>query len=266
MAGAHDTKSETVTSPYAPDVDAVRVWLEDMVAAMSFARLIAAILTLITRMRDLNTELTKRVAHLTRKRPRSETLERLERQLPLKFQKDAETTATPAPELVPAPEKKLPRSRRGRHPGRGALAAHLPRVPDVSRVTPERRICPLCGLGVCREKVSRKISATMRGPDRAEDLMPTPRPCSALRACARPAPPKSPASPAQGGVRTAAQAARGKPASAPRARKSFRTLCVRAMMLNSALAASSPRKSRRLSPRASLIWPKTGSTIALRLL
>jgi transposase len=146
VAAAEDSKVDSVTSPYAPDVDAVRVWLEDMVRAMSFGKLIAAILTLITRMRDLNTELTKRVAHLTRKRPRSETLERLERQLPLKFEKDAETAATPAPELVPAPEKKPPRSRRGRHPGRGALAAHLPRVPDVSRVTPERRICPLCGL------------------------------------------------------------------------------------------------------------------------
>ena len=147
VAGAHDTKSETVTSPYAPDVDAVRVWLEDMVAAMSFARLIAAILTLITRMRDLNTELTKRVAHLTRKRPRSETLKRLERQLELKFEKDAEAAATPATEVVPSPdEKKPPRSRRGRHPGRGVLAAHLPRVPDISRVTAEARLCPLCGI------------------------------------------------------------------------------------------------------------------------
>lgn len=45
-----------------------------MIAKPCFAKLVAAILALITRMRDINTELTKRVAHLTRKRPRSETL------------------------------------------------------------------------------------------------------------------------------------------------------------------------------------------------
>src|SRR4051794_18433746 len=54
-----------------------------MVTAMKLVQLVAAMLALITRMRDINLELTKRVAHLTRKRPRAETLERLERQLVL---------------------------------------------------------------------------------------------------------------------------------------------------------------------------------------
>jgi hypothetical protein len=53
-----------------------------MVVALRFVELIVAV-SLIGRMRDINLELTMRVAHLTHKRPRSETLERLEQQLVL---------------------------------------------------------------------------------------------------------------------------------------------------------------------------------------
>src|SRR5215212_8467376 len=99
-----------------------------MIAALSFAKLVAAILALITRMRDLNTELTKRVAHLTRKRPRSETLKRLEGQLvlPLKGLDVEAPKAAPAGSKPPKAEKPK-RSRLGRHPGRSGLPAHLER-------------------------------------------------------------------------------------------------------------------------------------------
>ena len=73
------------TSPSAPDVGQVRTWLEEMLRARRFLELIAAVLALITRLRDLNTELTKRLAELRRARPKSETLRRLERQLSLPF-------------------------------------------------------------------------------------------------------------------------------------------------------------------------------------
>lgn len=53
------------TSPYSPDLEQLRSWLEKMVTAMKFVELIVAIVGLITRMRDINLELTKRVAHLT---------------------------------------------------------------------------------------------------------------------------------------------------------------------------------------------------------
>ena len=133
-------------SPYAPDVVAVRAWLEEMIAAMSFAKLITTILALITRMRDINAELMKRVAHLTRKRPRSETLKRLERQLVLPLPGLVATPANAAPSTTPPPEAKKPKkSRRGLHPGRGALPAHLERVPVVTCVPPAKRICPGCG-------------------------------------------------------------------------------------------------------------------------
>ncbi|MEZ4221840.1 MAG: transposase [Polyangiaceae bacterium] len=74
---------QTPTSPYAPDLVEVRVWVEQMIAAKRSVDLVVAVITFIGRMRDINAQLVARVAHLTRKRPRSETLERLERQLVL---------------------------------------------------------------------------------------------------------------------------------------------------------------------------------------
>jgi hypothetical protein len=74
---------EKVTSAFAPDLDEVRAWLQKMIAALRFVDLVAAILALITRMRDLNTGLAAQLAQLRRKRPRSEILRRLEGQLVL---------------------------------------------------------------------------------------------------------------------------------------------------------------------------------------
>jgi hypothetical protein len=52
-----------------------------MVEQLAFTRLIAAVVALVVRLRDLNTELTKQLAHLRRARPRSERLRALEGQL-----------------------------------------------------------------------------------------------------------------------------------------------------------------------------------------
>jgi transposase len=128
-----------VTSPYAPDLEAVRVWLGKMIAALKFAQLVTAVLALVAKMRDVNTELTKQLAHLRRKRPRSETLERLERQLVLPL------TGVVAIVPKPAADEREKRSRKGHHPGRGAPPARLERVPVPNPVPPEMRICPLCG-------------------------------------------------------------------------------------------------------------------------
>jgi transposase len=57
------------------------------------------------------------------------------------------TEATPAPQpegSVPDP-RPTKKSRRGRHPGRAALPAHLKRVPEVNLEPPDLRLCPLCG-------------------------------------------------------------------------------------------------------------------------
>lgn len=71
----------SITSPYAPDIDKVRVWLEKKIAARLFVEIVTMMLALLTKMRDANLELFKKLADLKRRRPPSETLRRLEGQL-----------------------------------------------------------------------------------------------------------------------------------------------------------------------------------------
>jgi transposase len=142
-------RSSTITSPYAPELTEVRQWLEKMVKAMKFVELVTAVLALLTRMRDINTELTTRLADLRRARPRSETQRRLERQLAFNFATLAGVTSEPEDEPEPEGEQpdapKRKKSRRGRHPGRAALPAHLERVVEANLVPPDERLCLLCG-------------------------------------------------------------------------------------------------------------------------
>jgi transposase len=133
---------EKVTSAFAPDLDEVRAWLQKMIAALRFVEMVAAILALLARMRDINTELVLQLAHLRRKRPRSETLERVERQLLLPLD-GIVVTAFAKPNANERDDKK--KSRRGRHPGRTMPRAHLLRTPIFNRVPPELRVCPRCG-------------------------------------------------------------------------------------------------------------------------
>ena len=72
---------ERITSPYAPDLGEVRGYLERTIRALRFVELIAAILAFVTRVCEVNGELSKKLAELRQRRPRSESLERLERQL-----------------------------------------------------------------------------------------------------------------------------------------------------------------------------------------
>jgi transposase len=130
---------ERITSPYAPDLGEVRGFLERMIRTLRFVELIAAILAFVTKVCEVNGELSKKLAQLRRGRPRSESLERIERQL-----------ALPLGDLGVASKARSkkarePKSRKGRHPGRGALPAHLPRVEVPNPVPPELRICPRCG-------------------------------------------------------------------------------------------------------------------------
>ena len=137
-------RAPSITSPYAPDLGHLRAWLEARIAALQFVEIVVAILALVTRLRDLNAELVKQVTLMRRARPRSETLARLEHQMVLAFRAIPSTAvATPPDAKSEGDEKKA--SRRGRHPGRAALPAHLERVPVVNAVPPERRVCPLCG-------------------------------------------------------------------------------------------------------------------------
>ena len=137
------TSVPPITSAHVPDLEQVRAWLQKMISSMRFVELVVAIIGLITRMRDINTELNKRLAQLTRKRPRSETLQRVERQLSLPFMQP--TAAKPEQKLTDSPAGKPKVSRKGQHPGRRALPAHLPRIVVDNPVPPQLRICPQCG-------------------------------------------------------------------------------------------------------------------------
>jgi transposase len=138
------TPSPPITSPYAPDLGQVRTWMEKMIKALRFFDLVVAVLALISKMRDTNTELVKQLAHLRRARPRSETLERLQRQLALPLG-DVIVVTVPKGDDGDGDGARGKRRRRGRHPGRGALPASLPRVQVVNAVSGEQRRCPLCG-------------------------------------------------------------------------------------------------------------------------
>ena len=134
---------EKVTSAFAPDLEEVRAWLQKMVAALRFVDLVTAVLALIARMRDINTELVAQLAHLRRSRPRSEVLRRLEQQLVLPIEGlIVPSAAKPTDDTTSDDDKK---KRRRNHPGRGAPPAHLPRVPVFNRVPAELRVCPQCG-------------------------------------------------------------------------------------------------------------------------
>src|SRR5579862_3210612 len=117
---------EKVTSAFAPDLDEVRAWLQAMIATLRFVELVTAVLALIGRMRDINTELVTQLAHLRRARPRSEALRRLERQLVLPIDGLIVPSAPKPHDDTPPGHDKKPR--RGHHPGRGAPPSHLPRV------------------------------------------------------------------------------------------------------------------------------------------
>lgn len=133
-----------ITSPYAPDLKEVHGWLEKMIRTMRFVEMVTAIVAFIARLCEVNGELQKRLAEVRRKRPRSETLERLQRQLLLPLGTLTAPSPT-APSRSKDDKRKTPRCRKGSHPGRAPLPAHLERIPVPNPVPPELRRCPLCG-------------------------------------------------------------------------------------------------------------------------
>jgi hypothetical protein len=120
----------SLTSPYAPDLDQVRAWLQKMIAELRFVDLVGAILAFISRMCVINTELTARLGHLQRRRPKSERLAWLERQLLLPL-----APVVPPPLRPPASDDQKPPRKRARrnHPGRAALPPPFLRTCNASR-------------------------------------------------------------------------------------------------------------------------------------
>jgi hypothetical protein len=117
----------------------LKAWLEKMIAALQFAQLVVAVLALVGKMRDLSTELVKQLTHLRRARPRSESLERLERQLVLPLEEGVAVKAAPKiDETAMGDEKNAVRSKRGRCGGRAALP-HTSSACKSSIPSPPRR-------------------------------------------------------------------------------------------------------------------------------
>lgn len=145
------------------NIDELQRWLQEMVEQLAFTRLIAAVMALVTRLGDLNTELTKQLAHLRRARPRSERLRALEGQLLLQWTMSAASAKPGSPPAMtpdeealapttdpdqertdPQPKKRGQRTQQGRPP----FPAALERVPEYNGVPPHLRRCPKCGIGM----------------------------------------------------------------------------------------------------------------------
>ncbi len=144
---APSERPPAITSALAPDLDAVKKFIGDMIAKGAIAALVTAILALLVRMRDLNTELMGKLASKSRKRPPNESMRRLQAELPFLCAAAANDAKPP-----PASEKK-PRKRGAKKPtphGRPQLPLHLPRVPDVRLVSEDKRVCPRCEVEATR--------------------------------------------------------------------------------------------------------------------
>jgi transposase len=140
-------KEPAITSAVDPDLGAVKAFIADMIAKGAIATLVAAIVGLLVKMRELNTELMKKLASKSRKRPPNEAMRRLQMELPLIWA-PAANDAGPA-----SPEGTKPNKRGAKQPkahGRPQLPAHLPRVPDVRHVAEDKRMCPRCQVEVTR--------------------------------------------------------------------------------------------------------------------
>lgn len=145
----------------APDLEQIRRFILDLIARGAIAELITSVLGLLQRMREINTELMARIATKSRSRPPSETLRRLQLELPLMFGAAAndaggnKTNDTPdlegPPEPPAAPVVSMPPKKESRDPkkkhrhGRPKLPPSLERLPPaVFKVPTEQCICPTC--------------------------------------------------------------------------------------------------------------------------
>jgi transposase len=149
MASA-EKATRPITSPLVPDLEAVRVFITEMVTKGALLTLIEAILGLLARMRDLNTELVQQLAHGRRARPPSERSSALQGELP--FAKILPANDDNGPPAKSDDEKKKRKKKRGPDPdkkhrhGRGTFPEWMERVLDRQLVPEGERTCPDCGV------------------------------------------------------------------------------------------------------------------------
>jgi transposase len=140
MVDDTSTAPPPITSEYAPDLGHVERFIRQTFAEGALTLLLAVIMALLTRMRDLNAELLKQLAMGRRKRPPSEKTRRLQMELPFWGNKEAANDGEPA--AAKKPKKRGPTTKH-RH-GRTKLPGHLERKVTPHFVDDESRICPCC--------------------------------------------------------------------------------------------------------------------------
>jgi len=154
----------------APNLAVLRRWMMEMVSRGALVELVTAVLGLLQRMFEVNTELTARLASTSRKRPPNESLRRLQMELPLMFAPAANDfegpPAPPVMDLEGPPEpplmdlegppeppwlskkrkrKKKRRSKKRHRHGRTKFSEKLLRKEDRICVADGQRCCPKCG-------------------------------------------------------------------------------------------------------------------------
>lgn len=149
-------KPPLITSAIAPDLTVVRQFILDKIAQGAIGTLLAAIIALLVKMRDLNAELMRALASKSRKRPPNESMRRLQLELPF-------VCAAAANDAGPAKgsDEHKPKKKRGaknaKPHGRPVLPEHLPRVPNVLLVPEAECTCPHCQIET--KQVSIKTTA-----------------------------------------------------------------------------------------------------------
>lgn len=147
---SREKATSLLTSPLVPDLVAVAKYIREMVASGAIIALIEAILGLLTRMRDLNTDLVQQLAQHRRARPSSERTSALQGELP--FTKILPANDDQGGAKKPDEEKKKRKKKHGpgdgkQHlHGRGKLPDWMERVVDRHLVPEGERVCPDCGV------------------------------------------------------------------------------------------------------------------------
>lgn len=153
MAMKSSSAAKLIASDFiTPDLKRIRQFIVAAVTEGAIAMLVSTIIALLTRMRDLNQDLSRQLAWKNRKRPASERLHRLQLELPFVVGASPEPSANDTSGKADEEDKDKPKrsrkkpdqSNRDAH-GRPKFPAHLPRVEgDVALVTGAARTCPHC--------------------------------------------------------------------------------------------------------------------------
>lgn len=150
MAMKSSTAKQIASDFVTPDLKRIRHFIVQAVTEGAVAVLVATLIALLTRMRDLNQDLSRQLAWKNRKRPASERMNRLQLELPFVMGATPEPSANDTSNKDEGEEKRKKKRKKpdqtNRHAhGRPKFPEHLPRVEgDVELVVGAARICPHC--------------------------------------------------------------------------------------------------------------------------